>query len=130
MAINISTPAAKDIDIKFNTLAITDTSAKDMFVIPKGSTPLYAIIINDATVGGTSPALNVGTSADPDGYVDATNGLTLVQGCNVIPLDGVLGVTTETTSDLMITADWDGTSLTGGGSLLGIAYVRNIVGSK
>jgi hypothetical protein len=122
--VNSTTPKAKGIQWKWASVARTDTSAKDLFVIPKGSTIVNTILMGAVSDAGTTATVDVGNSGDADAYIDATNVLS-VSSQTLAPAvaQGELLVDTLIQG---IYAESGTASTAGGDWTIGIGYVRDI----
>ena len=93
----------------------TSSSSGNNFVLPAGAVPISFMTIGGAT-GGTNPTVDIGTSADPDGFfneVDADTTGTL-KGA-----DGALVVGGGIAADVTVTGNV-GASAATGGTIVGI----------
>ena len=93
----------------------TSSSSGNDFVLPAGAVPISFMTIGGAT-GGTNPTVDIGTSADPDGFfneVDCDTKGTL-KGA-----DGALVVGGGIAADVTVTGNV-GASAATGGTIVGI----------
>ena len=93
----------------------TSSSSGNNFVLPAGAVPISFLTIGGAT-GGTNPTVDIGTSADPDGFfneVDADTKGTL-KGA-----DGALVVGGGIAADVTVTGNV-GASAATGGTIVGV----------
>ena len=93
----------------------TSSSSGNNFVLPAGAVPISFMTIGGAT-GGTNPTVDIGTSADPDGFfneVDCDTKGTL-KGA-----DGALVVGGGIAADVTVTGNV-GASAATGGTIVGI----------
>jgi hypothetical protein len=93
----------------------TSSSSGNDFVLPAGAIPISFMTIGGAT-GGTNPTVDIGTSADPDGFfneVDCDTKGTL-KGA-----DGALVVGGGIAADVTVTGNV-GASAATGGTIVGI----------
>ena len=93
----------------------TSSSSGNDFVLPAGAVPISFMTIGGAT-GGTNPTVDIGTSADPDGFfneVDADTKGTL-KGA-----DGALVVGGGIAADVTVTGNV-GASAATGGTIVGV----------
>jgi hypothetical protein len=120
------TPPNRDIEWKWASVARTDTSAKTLCFVPKGATIVAYQFQGTLSDAGTTATLDVGTSADADAIIDATDVLTVAGAVGVPAV-----VQSELTADTKITGTYteSGTASTAGGDWhVGIGYVRNMSG--
>ena len=123
----ISTPKNLYIHYKEESVARTDTSAKDLFVLPAGSTPLALLIRGEtASNAGTTAVLDVGITGTAEYFIADTSVLAAGGGAssNFKPM---LKGRTQLTTDTTVTATYaeSGTASTVGGPwTVGIFYIR------
>ncbi len=93
----------------------TSATAGEIFTLPDNAVPISFLTIGGAT-GGTNPTVDIGTSADPDGFfneVDADTKGTL-KGA-----DGALVVGAGISGPVQVTAN-QGSSAATGGTCVGV----------
>lgn len=126
MPISVITPPGQSVNSKTAIVERTDTSAKELFGLPKGSIPLYFTISGEvASDAGTSADISVGISGDATKYVD-TQDVTVAH-----PLVTIAGenLGAELTNDEILQAVYTETgiaSTTGGPWYITVYYVRTI----
>jgi hypothetical protein len=122
--VNSTTPKVKNIHWKWASVARTDTSAKDLCLIPKGATIVGTVLMGDVSDAGTTATINVGTSGDPDAFIDDTDVLT-VSSASAAPAVAQGELLADTLVQ-GIYAESGGASTAGGDWTVGIGYVRDI----
>jgi len=56
--------------VRYGTVAYTDTTAKTLFTLPRGSVLLDAVVIVKTAFNGTSPVLDIGLGASANAIAD------------------------------------------------------------
>ena len=93
----------------------TSSSSGNDFVLPAGAVPISFMTIGGAT-GGTNPTVDIGTSADPDGFFNEVDCDT--QG-TLKGADGALVVGGGIAADVTVTGNV-GASAATGGTIVGV----------
>jgi hypothetical protein len=93
----------------------TSSSSGNNFVLPAGAVPISFLTIGGAT-GGTNPTVDIGTSADPDGFFNEVDADT--QG-TLKGADGALVVGGGIAADVTVTGNV-GASAATGGTIVGV----------
>ena len=93
----------------------TSSSSGNNFVLPAGAVPISFMTIGGAT-GGTNPTVDIGTSADPDGFFNEVDCDT--QG-TLKGADGALVVGGGIAADVTVTGNV-GASAATGGTIVGV----------
>ena len=93
----------------------TSSSTGNDFVLPAGSVPISFMTIGGAT-GGTNPTVDIGTSADPDGFFNEADADT--KG-SLKGADGALVVGGGIAADVTVTGNV-GASAATGGTIVGV----------
>lgn len=124
---NVSTPAAvaSSLEVTFDA-ALANTTATGKF-LPAGANIVRVDIVS-AHTGGTTPAMDIGTAAAPDGII---NGATSTANIGI----GLASLGTLTAAsiaaDVEITAGDDGTGTAGTGNVTAwITYIMSDDGSR
>ena len=67
---NVLTPKAREVLVKFGTIARTDTTAKELFGIPKGAYIVGVYVIGAAVSNaGTSAVIGIGSTTSANEYM-------------------------------------------------------------
>jgi hypothetical protein len=93
----------------------TSSSTGNDFVLPAGAVPISFMTIGGAT-GGTNPTVDIGTSADPDGFFNEADADT--KG-SLKGADGALVVGGGIAADVTVTG-MKGVSAATGGTIVGV----------
>jgi len=93
----------------------TSSSTGNDFVLPAGAVPISFMTIGGAT-GGTNPTVDIGTSADPDGFFNEADADT--KG-SLKGADGALVVGGGIAADVTVTG-MKGASAATGGTIVGV----------
>jgi len=93
----------------------TSSSTGNDFVLPAGAVPISFMTIGGAT-GGTNPTVDIGTSADPDGFFNEADADT--KG-SLKGADGALVVGGGIAADVTVTGNV-GASAATGGTIVGV----------
>jgi len=93
----------------------TSSSTGNNFVLPAGAVPISFMTIGGAT-GGTNPTVDIGTSADPDGFFNEADADT--KG-SLKGADGALVVGGGIAADVTVTGNV-GASAATGGTIVGV----------
>jgi len=93
----------------------TSSSSGNDFVLPAGAVPISFMTIGGAT-GGTNPTVDIGTSADPDGFFNEADADT--KG-SLKGADGALVVGGGIAADVTVTGNV-GASAATGGTIVGV----------
>ena len=94
----------------------TSSSQIELFTLPKGAIPMYAISYGGAT-GGSSPTVDIGTTGDDDGIANE-----LDADGNAMAVTGAL-LNTQITADTTYYGKVGASAATGGTTSVAIAYV-------
>lgn len=94
----------------------TSASQVELFTLPKGAIPMYAVSYGGAT-GGTNPTVHLGTTGDADGIADE-----LDADGTAVGYAGAL-LNTQITADTTYYGQVGASAATGGTTSVAIAYV-------
>jgi len=119
---NVLTPKARDPLVKLGTIARTDTTAKELFGLPKGSIIVGIYVIGAAASdAGTSATIGIGSTASANEYMAAYDVKTAATGEGYNPAGAAAvgsAMATPITSDLPVYGIYaeSGTASTAGGA--------------
>ena len=94
----------------------TSSSQIELFTLPAGAIPMYAISYGGST-GGTSPTVDIGTSGDDDGIANE-----LAADAGAVSYGGAL-LNAQLTADTVIYGKVGGSAATGGTTSVAVAYI-------
>lgn len=101
----ISSPKAKRVYSKFNTIARTDTTAKDLMALPKGAFIVGAYVLSPvASDAGTTATISFGTSATANEFMAGYDVKTVASGLAFDTVGGkaVAAMFTQLAADTVI----------------------------
>jgi len=113
MAVNLSYPKNRDAGAKLATVAFTDTTAKELFVLPKNAVIIGIYVLGAANSGAvTSAVLDVGTTlATPVEYMTNFDVRSAVTGKGYNPAGAAAvgsAMATPLTADKMVYGKYTG----------------------
>lgn len=117
-----------------NTIAYTDTTAKNLFILPAGAKVVdFKLDVVTAFNAGTTNVLDIGTTADDDLFVnDAAVGTAVHATCTLVAAN-LASIINIGTSDVQVTATYvpSGTAATAGSATVTVIYeMRNPDGTS
>lgn len=94
----------------------TSASQIELFTLPKGAIPMYAVSYGGGT-GGSSPTVDIGTTGDDDGIANELD----ADGAAVAYGGALLNV--QLTADTVIYGKVGASAATGGTTSVAVAYI-------
>lgn len=120
-----ATPAVGVFALQFTLSDPTAASAGMGVYLPKGARVIGVQNLSGGATGGTNPTIDVGTSADADGFADEldADAVTVISGTGAQIGD-------ELTADTEVYAGVGGSAATGGSVAVAVYYIMADDGSK
>lgn len=120
-------PVGRDLSIKVASLARTDTATKNLFMLPKGAVPLYALVFSPvASNAVTTAVISVGITGTGTYFLNTIDVKTAA-GLIVPPTAKATNLITGLLTDTQVTgiyAETGGASSTGGPFYVMFVYMR------
>jgi hypothetical protein len=120
-------PVGRDISVKVASLARTDTATKNLFMLPKGAVPLYALVFSPvASNAATTAVVSVGVTGTGTFFLNTVDVKTAA-GLIVPPTAKNTNFVTGLLTDTQVTgiyAETGAASNTGGPFYIVFVYMR------